>query len=148
MGDYYGWIQHNGFVMGVLGTFGAFTFAAICLIITSIADPSAFYVQVILLFLTGIFFVSMYLLGDSLTRSLSYCRRRSLYDRHDVVYNVGIFVLFYWFGLVVTLVFLIWGLFVLFGISLMMYVASGVLGSKFIVRPFLEKRNLDRPQSS
>ncbi len=145
--DYSGWIQHNGYIMGVLGIFSAFTFAAICLIITGIPDPSVVYVQITLLYLSALFFVSLYLLGDSLTRSLSYCRRRSLFDRHDVMYNIGIFVLFYWFGLVVALIFLVWNLFVLFGVSIIMYIISGALASKFIIHPFLEKRKLDRPKN-
>ncbi len=146
--DYYGFIQHNGYVMGVLGAFSAFTFGTICLIITSIPDPSVFYIQSSLMFISALFYTSMYLLGDSLTRSLYYCRKRSVFDRHDVFYNAGIFVLFYLFGLIVALIFLVWNLYVISAICTVIYVISGIAASKFIISPLLAQRRLDRPQKA
>ncbi len=143
--DYSGFIFHNGYVLGALGAFAVFTFGAICHIITVIPDPSKLHIQLTLLFLSGLFYVSMYLLGDGLTRSLSLCRIRSAYDRHDVMYNIGIFVLFYLFGLVVLLVFLVWNLPILSGICAITYVTTGIMGVRFIIIPLLKQRDLDRP---
>lgn len=130
--------------MEVLSLFSAFTFAAICLIITEIADPSGFYVQSSLLFLSILFYISLYLLGDSLTRSLAYCKKRSMYSRHDFLSDVGVFVLFYLFGLVVAVIFLLWSLYVLFGISISVYAISSVAAAKLIILPFVQKRKLDK----
>lgn len=142
--DYSGFIQHNGYVIGVLSGFAAFTFGTICLIITSIPNPSQLNVQSTMLFLSILFYASMYLIGDGLTRNLSLCRKRSVYDNHDVVFNIGLFVLFYMFGLIVFLMFMLWDLFVLSGISVILYVATGIAGARFIVKPLLEQRRLDR----
>lgn len=143
--DYSGFIQHNGYVIGVLSGFAAFTFGTVCLIITSIPDPGQLHVQFTMLFLSVLFYASMYLLGDGLTRNLSLCRKRSVYDSHDVVFNVGLFALFYMFGLMVFLIFLLWSLFVLSGICVILYIATGIAGARFIVKPLLQQRRLERP---
>lgn len=145
--DYSGFIQHNGYVLGVLGAFAVFTFGAVCLIITVIPDPSKSHIQFTLLFLSVLFYISLYLLGDGLTRNLSLCRKRSVYDRHDVMYNIGVFTLFYLFGLNVVLIFLVWNLYVLSSISAITYVITGILGVRFVIQPLLQQRGLDRPQN-
>ena len=145
--DYSGFIDHNGYVMGVLGIFSAFTFGTICLVITRIPDPSAFHIQFGLAFIGALLYASLYLLGDCLTRSVHYCRKHSVYDRHDAMFNIGIFALFYLFGLIGALIFLVWNLFVLSAIYAIMFVVSGIAGAKFIVIPYLKERALDGPQN-
>lgn len=141
--DYSGFIQHNGYVLGVLGAFAIFTFGTICLIITAIPDPSKLHIQFTLLFLSALFYASLYLLGDGLTRNLRLCRRRSLYDRHDVMYNIGVFALFYMFGLIVFLIFIVWNLYALSGICAIIYFTSGMAAARFIIKPLLQQRKLD-----
>ena len=131
---------HMGYVIGTIGLFSAFTFTVICLIVAEIADPSVFQIQVILLLLSLLFYVSLYLLADSLTMDLHYCGRLPPLVGSYKAFEYGVFILFYMFGLVVPLLFLTWSLFPIATVSLVMYGAFSVVANLFIVRPLLKFR--------
>ena len=133
---------HMGYVIGVIGLFCAFTFTLICLIIAEIADPSIFQIQVILLLLSLLFYVSLYLLADSLAMDLHYCGRLPPLVGSYKAWEYGVFVLFYMFGLVVPLIFLSWSLFTIAAICVVIYGIFSIMAIQFIVRPLLKFRKL------
>lgn len=131
---------HMGYVIGTIGLFSAFTFTVICLIVAEIADPSIFQIQVILVLLSLLFYVSLYLLADSLNMDLHYCGRLPPFVGSYRAFEYGVFILFYMFGLVVPLLFLTWSLFTIAIVSLVMYGVFSVIAIQFILRPLLKFR--------
>ncbi len=139
-GDYSDFSLHLGYVMGVLGLFSAFTFTLICLIIVEIADPSIFQIQAILLFLSILFYLSLYLLADTLAMDNYYCGKLPRWEGSFKAFEYSLFVLFNSFGLVVPLIFLSWSLFLLAGVTAIIFAVFSILGVKFILWPLLRFR--------
>ncbi len=139
-GDYSDFSLHLGYVMGVLGLFSAFTFTLICLIIVEIADPSIFPIQALLLFLSILFYLSLFLLADTLAMDNRYCGKLPQWAGSFKVFEYSLFVLFDVFGLVVPLIFLSWSMFVLASVTIIIFVVFSVLAVKFIVLPLLRFR--------
>lgn len=131
---------HMGYVIGTIGLFSAFTFTVICLIIAEVADPNIFQIQIILLLLSLLFYVSLYLLADSLVMDLHYCGRLPPLVGSYKAFEYGVFILFYMFGLVVPLLFLTWSLFATAAVSFIMYGVFSVIAIQFILRPLLKFR--------
>lgn len=143
--DYVDFSRHLGCLMRVLGLFSAFTFTLICLIITQIADPSLFHVQVLLLFLSVLFYLSLYLLADTLNMDTNYCGNLPPLVGSYKAFEYALFVLFNLFALTVPMLFLSWHLYLLAVISSVVFVVFSVLSIKFIVLPLLKAR---KPQAS
>ena len=131
---------HMGYVIGVIGLFCAFTFTLICLILAEIADPSIFQIQVILTLLSLLFYVSLYLLADSLALDLHYCGRLLPLVGSYKAFEYGVFVLFYMFGLVVPLIYFSWSQITIALIAATVYVVFSIMAMQFILRPLLKFR--------
>ncbi len=131
---------HMGYVIGVIGLFCAFTFTLICLIVAEIANPSLLQIQVILSLLSLLFYLSLYLLADSLAMDLHYCGRLPPLIGSYRTFEYGVFILFYMFGLVVPLIFLSWSLFAVAMICVAMYMVFSGMAIHFILRPLLKFR--------
>lgn len=130
--------------MGVLGLFSAFTFTLISLILAEIADASVFNMQVILFFLSMLFYLSLYLLGHTLAMNTYYVKKRPPFVGAYKVYEYGVFVLFELFGLVVPLIFIVWRLYLLAGVNCLAFAAFSIMGTKFILGPLLKAQKSAR----
>ncbi len=140
--DYSDFSLHLGYVMGALGLFSAFTFTLICLIVAEVADPSVFQIQIILMFLSLLFYLSLYLLADSLAMDTHYCGKLPRLVGTYKFFEYALFVLFDMFGLVVPVLFLSWSLFTLAGICVIIYAVFSVMAVQFVIRPLIKFRKL------
>ena len=127
--------------MGVLGLFSAFTFTLIGLILAEVADASVFNIQVILFFLSMLFYLSLYLLAHTLAMNAYYVKKAPPFVGAYKVYVYGVPVLFELFGLVVPLIFIVWRLYLLAGVNCLAFAAFSIMGIKFILSPVLKAHN-------
>ncbi|MDD1776494.1 MAG: hypothetical protein LUP94_03965, partial [Candidatus Methanomethylicus sp.] len=103
-------------------------------------DAKNVYVQTTLLFISALFYVSLYLLGDSLARSAAHCKKLPLHGRAVDPYrnfNFGLFAMFYALGLSVILIYFTWDLYLIAEISIAIYAITLVAGTRLVIRPFL-----------
>jgi len=135
---YTDFIHHQGYAMGVLALFSAFTFTLMGLILAEVADASVFNIQVILFFLSMLFYLSLYLLGHTLAMNTYYVKKRPPFAGAYKVFEYGVFVLFELFGLVVPLIFIVWRLYLVAGVNCLAFAAFSIMAIKFILQPLLE----------
>ena len=111
--EYFG---HNGVIVGVLSLFCGFLFTSITILLTSLQNKEGSLAEATILFLTLIFYFSLYVLLDNLEMAFHYIE-----DIPPLTLRVrpffNLLLIFYFFGFSTILMFLLFNLAILAIIS-------------------------------
>ncbi len=116
---------HNGIIVGVLSLFCGFIFTSMTILLTTLQDKTGLLPQATLLFLTLIFYFSLYVLLDNLEMAFHYIENiPPMTLKIRPFFNL--LLVFYFFGTSTVLMFL------LFGLNYLAFV-SGIVWSVMVV---------------
>ena len=103
------YFEHNSVIVQVLSLFCGFLFTSITILLTWLQNRSELFAQVTILFLTILFYVSLYVLLDNLEMRFHYIE-----DIPPMTLKVrpffNLLLIFYLFGTATVLMFLLFGL--------------------------------------
>jgi len=114
--SYADYAQNLSNVMNGMLFFAGFTFTVVAILLTSLPHPKALQSQLTLLFLTVIFYLTLFIAFSFLIRVTFYIEMPPLRE-HAEIMNALIFLTFLLIGLTFPLLFLLWGLTLLAFIS-------------------------------
>jgi len=138
--NYSDYAQNLSNVMNGMFFFAGFTFTVVAILLTSLPHPKALQSQLTLLFLTAIFYLTLFIAFSFLIRFTFYIEMPPLRE-HGEIMNALIFLTFLLIGLTFPLLFLLWDLTLLALISGVIWLIFG-LSIYFFV--FAEKTEKDR----
>ncbi len=75
-----------------------------------------------------------------------YVKKRPPFDGVYKVFEYGMFALFELFGLVVPLIFVVWRLYLLAGVTCLAFAAFSIMATKFILGPLLKAQKPQNPK--
>ena len=144
--EYFG---HNGVMVGVLSLFCGFLFTSITILLTSLQNKEGPLFQATILFLTLIFYFSLYVLLDNLEMAFHYIE-----DIPPLTLKVrpffNLLLIFYFFGTSTILLFLLYNLLFLALISAIIWVLVVIASINSTVKRFYKqsvKRYWKNPSS-
>jgi len=107
---YSDYFTHNGVIVGVLSLFCGFLFTSIAILLTSLKSSESILGQATILFITLVFYFSLYVLLDNLEMAFHYIK-----DIPPLTLKVrpffNLLLVFYLFGFSTVLMFLLFDLF-------------------------------------
>ena len=144
--EYFG---HNGVIVGVLSLFCGFLFTSITILLTSLQNKEGALAQATILFLTLIFYFSLYVLLDNLEMAFHYIE-----DIPPLTLKVrpffNLLLIFYFFGTSTILMFLLFNLVYLAIISAIIWTLVVIASINSTVKRFYRqsvKRDWKTPSS-
>jgi hypothetical protein len=147
--SYSEYFDHNGVIVGVLSLFCGFLFTSITILLTSLQNKESFPAQATILFLTLIFYFSLYVLLDNLEMAFHYIE-----DIPPMTLKVrpffNLLLIFYLFGTSTILMFLLFNVLFLTVISAVIWVLVVIASISSTVNRFYKqsvKRSWQPPRS-
>jgi len=144
--EYFG---HNGVIVGVLSLFCGFLFTSITILLTSLQNKEGSLAEATILFLTLIFYFSLYVLLDNLEMAFHYIE-----DIPPLTLKVrpffNLLLIFYFFGTSTILMFLLFNLVYLAIISAIIWTLVVIASINSTVKRFYKqsvKRDWKTPSS-
>jgi len=132
---YTDYFDHNRTIASVLSLFAGFLFSSITILLNGLQNKTEILPQATILFLTFLFYVTLYVLLDNLEMGFHYIR-----DIPPMTLKVrpffNLLVIFYLFGVATVLMFLLFGLFNLSLISGVTWVIVVIVSLATTVRRF------------
>jgi hypothetical protein len=135
--NYPDYAQNLSNVMNGMLFFAGFTFTVVTILLTSLPNPKALQSQLTLLFLTAIFYLTVYIAFFSLIEVTFYVEMPPLRE-HGGRVNVLIFLTFLLIGLTFPVLFLLWDLTLLAAVSGLIWLVFGVSIFFFIFKRKIE----------
>ena len=133
--EYFG---HNSVIVGVLSLFCGFLFTSLTILLTTLQDKAGTPAQVTLLFLTLIFYFSLYVLLDNLEMAFHYIENiPPLTLKIRPFFNL--LLIFYLFGTSTVLMFLLFGLEYLAAISAVLWAIIVILSINSTAKRFYKQ---------
>ncbi len=133
--EYFG---HNGVIVGVLSLFCGFLFTSITILLTSLQNKEGTLFQATILFLTLIFYFSLYVLLDNLEMAFHYIN-----DIPPLTLKVrpffNLLLIFYFFGTSTILMFLLFNLSYLATISSVIWIIVVIASINSTVKRFYKQ---------
>jgi hypothetical protein len=133
--EYFG---HNGVIVGVLSLFCGFLFTSITILLTSLQNKEGSLAQATILFLTLIFYFSLYVLLDNLEMAFHYIE-----DIPPLTLKVrpffNLLLIFYFFGTSTILMFLLFNLVILAIISAIIWTLVVIASINSTVKRFYKQ---------
>jgi len=138
--DYSDYIQYASNLASILSLLGGFTFTAFTILLTLLPDPSNIISQFTLIFLAGLFYLFMSLLGWIHMLMIRYGRNVPPVSRGISIFNSLVPLSYVGLGFAMVLMLLIWGLIYLALASGVVWMISIILSDIYLTRPFLKYR--------
>jgi len=138
--SYADYAQNLSNVMNGMFFFAGFTFTVVAILLTSLTHPKALQSQLTILFLTVIFYLTLFLAFNLLIRVTFHIEMPPLREHGEII-NALIFLTFLLIGLTFPLLFLLWDLTLLAFISGVIWLVFGFSIYFFV---FTEKIEQDR----
>ncbi len=136
--SYSEYFSHNNTIVGVLSLFCGFLFTSITILLTALQNKGGMLAQITVLFLTFIFYFSLYVLLDNLEMAFHYIR-----DIPPLTLKVKPFfyllLIFYFFGTSTILMFLLFDLPNLAVISALVWIIVVIASITSTVRRFYKQ---------
>jgi Na+-transporting NADH:ubiquinone oxidoreductase subunit NqrC len=136
--SYSDYFEHNGVIVGVLSLFCGFIFTSITILLTALQNKQGLLVQSTILFLTLIFYFSLYVLLDNLEMAFHY-----IDDIPPLTLKVrpffNLLLIFYFFGTSTVLIFLLFDLWYLAAVSAVVWVGVVAASINFTVKRFYKQ---------
>lgn len=133
--EYFG---HNGVIVGVLSLFSGFLFTSITILLTSLQNKEGALAQATILFLTLIFYFSLYVLLDNLEMAFHYIK-----DIPPLTLKIrpffNLLLIFYFFGTSTILMFLLFNLLFLAVISAIIWALVLIASINSTVKRFYKQ---------
>jgi len=142
--NYSDYAQNLSNVMNGMLFFAGFTFTVVAILLTSLPNPKTLQSQLIFLFFTGTFYLTVFLAFDFMVDVTFYIEMPLLKESGKKL-NVLMFLTFLLIGLTFPLLFLLWNLTVLATISSLMWIIFGMSIFQFV---FKEKVKMDRKRAT
>jgi hypothetical protein len=133
--DYEDYFSHNRTIVGVLSLFCGFLFTSITILLNALVNPSEILAQTTILFLTIIFYLSLYTLIDNLEMGFHYIKKIPILTGRVAPF-FRLLVIFYLFGAATVMLFLLFGLFYLSLVCGMLWIIIVAISFRSIVKPF------------
>jgi len=127
--DYSDYHQIRANTINILVLLSGFTFTAITILLSQYSALSSLTTQLVLFFLTSLFFMFMFLLAWFSINQWKYVRNLPPVTREIAVFNRLVWLSYFLLQLAVVLMFLIWNL-------VYLSLASGILLAIFIILHF------------
>lgn len=135
---YSDYFDHNSVIVQVLSLFCGFLFTSITILLTWLQNRAELLAQATILFLTLVFYVSLYVLLDNLEMRFHYIEEiPPLTLKVRPFFNL--LLIFYLFGATSALMFLLFGLFYLSLVSGVIWTAIVILSLSTTVRRFYKQ---------
>jgi hypothetical protein len=135
---YSDYFDHNRTIASVLSLFAGFLFTSITILLNGLQNKTEMFPQATILFLTFLFYVTLYVLLDNLEMGFHYIKDVPSMTR-KVRPFFSLLVIFYLFGVATVLMFLLFGLFSLSLISGAIWVMVVILSLVTTVRRFFRQ---------
>jgi len=139
--SYSEYFSHNSTIVSVLSLFCGFLFTSITILLTSLQNKGGMLAQATVLFLTLIFYLSLYVLLDNLEMAFHYIR-----DIPPLTLKVKPFfyllLIFYFFGTSTILLFLLFDLLSLAVTSAIIWIIVVIASINSTVRRFYKQSTL------
>ena len=142
--NYPDYAQNLSNVMNGMLFFAGFTFTVVAILLTSLPNPKTLQSQIIFLFFTGTFYMTVFLAFDFLVEVTFYIEMPPLKELGKNL-NALMFLTFLLIGLTFPLLFLLWNLIMLGTISSLMWIIFGISIFQFV---FKEKVKMDRKRAT
>lgn len=136
--SYSAYFDHNRTIVGVLSLFSGFLFTSITILLTSLQNKEEILAQATILFLTLVFYMSLYVLLDNLEMGFHYIKNIPLLTL-KVRPFFSLLVIFYLFGTATVMMFLLFGLFYLSLVSGVIWILIVISSLKSTVKRFYEQ---------
>jgi hypothetical protein len=136
--SYKEYFEHNGVIVGVLSLFCVFLFTSITILLTSLQSKTGTLAQATLLFLTLIFFFSLYVLLDNLEMAFHYIENIPPLTLKIRPF-LNLLLIFYLFGTSIILMFLLFGLNYLATISAVIWAIIIILSINSTAKRFYKQ---------
>jgi hypothetical protein len=120
--------------------FAGFTFTVVAILLTSLQNPKALQTELILLFFTAVFYLTVFIAFFFLIKITFYIEMPPLMT-HGMITNTLIFLTFLLIGLTFPLLFLLWNLTLLAAVSGLMWLVFSV---SIFLFAFRQKIEMDR----
>jgi hypothetical protein len=135
---YSDYFDHNRTIVSVLSLFAGFLFTSITILLSGLQNKIEMLPQATILFLTFLFYVTLYVLLDNLEMGFHYIKNiPPMTLKVRPFFNL--LVIFYLFGAGIVLMFLLFGLFTLSLISGVTWVIVVILSLATTVRRFFRQ---------
>ena len=132
------YFDHNKTIAGVLSLFSGFLFTSITILLNWLQNKNALLAQATVLFLTLLFYISLYVLLDNLEMGFHYIK-----DIPPLTLKVrpffNLLLIFYLFGAATVLMFVLFGLFYLSLISGVTWIIIVALSLMTTVKRFYKQ---------
>ena len=138
--SYPDYAQNLSNLMNGMFFFSGFTFTVVAILLTSLPNPKALQSQLTLLFLTTVFYLTLFLAFETLVEVTFHVEMPPLKE-HGGMVNALIFLTFLLIGLTFPLLFLVWNLTWLAAISGLIWLMFGISIFVFV---FKRKTKMDR----
>ncbi len=144
--SYSDYTQNLANVMNGMLFFAGFTFTVVAILLTSLPNPRSIQSQFTLLFLTAIFYLTVFLAIFFLIDVTHHIEKAPPLTRQRRIVNVLVFLTFLLIGLAFPLLFLLWDLTSLATISSLMWLLFAISILLFVFMPF-QKWRADKGKS-
>jgi O-antigen/teichoic acid export membrane protein len=138
--DYSDYAQNLANVMNGMLFFAGFTFTVVAILLTSLPNPRSMQSQFTLLFLTAIFYLTVFLAIFLLIDITRHIEKVPPLNRQRRIVNALVFLTFLLIGLAFPLLFLLWDLIMLAIISSVVWLLFAISILFFIYMPFQRRR--------
>lgn len=136
--SYSEYFAHNGLIVGVLSLFCGFLFTSIAILLTTLQNRGGILGQATILFLTLVFYFSLYVLLDNLEMAFHYIENiPPLTLKIRPFFNL--LLIFYLFGTSTVLMFLLFDLFYLAVVSGIIWAIIVVISINSTVKRFYKQ---------
>jgi hypothetical protein len=136
--SYSAYFDHNRTIVGVLSLFSGFLFTSITILLNWLQNRNELLAQATILFLTFLFYMSLYVLLDNLEMGFHYIK-----DIPPLTLKIrpffNLLLIFYLFGAATVLMFLLFDLFYLSLVSGVTWVIIVILSLKTTVKRFYDQ---------
>jgi O-antigen/teichoic acid export membrane protein len=147
--SYSDYAQNLSNVMNGMFFFAGFTFTVVAILLTFLPNPKALQSQLTLLFLTVIFYLTVFIASFFMIEVTHYVEKPQLGERGRTI-NALVFLTFLLIGLTFPLLFLLWDLTSLAAVSGLIWLVFGVSIFLFVFKRKIEvdrKRRADKDVS-
>lgn len=138
--SYSDYTQNLANVMNGMLFFAGFTFTVVAILLTSLPNPRSIQSEFTLLFLTAIFYLTVFLAIFFLIEVTHHIEKAPPLNRQRRIVNMLVFLTFLLIGLAFPLLFLLWDLTMLAIISSLMWLLFAFSILFFVFMPFQEWR--------
>jgi hypothetical protein len=138
--SYSEYAQNLANVMNGMLFFAGFTFTVVAILLTSLPNPKTIQSEFTLLFLTAIFYLTVFLAIFFLIEVTRHIEKAPPLTRQRRIVNVLVFLTFLLIGLAFPLLFLLWDLTSLATISSLMWLLFAISILLFVFMPFQKWR--------